>query len=290
MAPASFDYAEQDLHPAYKKSHLVSNAAAASRLIVATSEIVSRALQNQADKFAEKAVPSNTPITFQPSTHEHVRRINTFSAGAAGLSAKAVGQVGKVAQNFGAKLAGHKAHDSMSSTGSSKSRRTGLGPDGQPLEDFRPGLLNKSLMAFSTVADGIEQAGRHLLDTSSNAATTVVSSKWGSEAGEVTRNLTSGIKNVGLVYIDVTGVSRRAIIKSMAKGMVVGHVPGGGDLIVGGADNSSAMITPSSGAPTLVDPSSSTMDGSVAGSTSTAPINRVRSTNDFANNNPYRGR
>lgn len=276
--------------------------------------MVSKALQNQADKFAEKAVPTNKPITFQPSTHEHVRRINTFSAGAAGLSAKAVGQVGKVAQNLGAKLAGHKAHDSIGSTGSStaysgKSRRqapSGLGPDGQPINDFRPGLLNKSLMAFSTVADGIEQAGRQLLDTSSTAATTVVASKWGNEAGEVTRNLTGGIKNVGLVYIDVTGVSRRAIIKSVAKGMVVGHVPGGGELIVGGGDGGGSVISPSGSPPALPPnrPTSRTPDprsrndgrngsGSNSGpgsSSSSASVSRVRSTHDFADNNPYRGR
>jgi spartin len=44
------------------------------------------------------------------------------------------------------------------------------------------------------------------------------------------------VKNVGLVYIDVTGVSRRAIIKSVAKGMVVGKVKGGGEIVVGGGD------------------------------------------------------
>ncbi|TKA65609.1 hypothetical protein B0A55_09901, partial [Friedmanniomyces simplex] len=42
--------------------------------------------------------------------------------------------------------------------------------------------------------------------------------------------------NVGLVYIDVTGVSRRAVIKSVAKGMVVGKVRGGGEVVVGGGD------------------------------------------------------
>ncbi|CAK7231976.1 hypothetical protein SBRCBS47491_008112 [Sporothrix bragantina] len=307
VAPASREYVET-LHPAYQKSSLVSNAAAASRLIVTTSEMVSKLLQGQADKFAEKAVPSNTPLTFQPSTHEHIRRINTFSASAAGLSAKAVGQVGKVAQGLGARLAGHKNHDSISSTGSSstaggKRRKapTGIGADGQPIDNFRPGLLNKSLMAFSTVADGVEQAGRQLLDTSSNAATTVVASKWGSEAGEVTRNLTGGIKNVGLVYIDVTGVSRRAIIKSVAKGMVVGHMPGGGSLVVGGGDGGAA-ITPAGSPPPLPDRgriegrqgngsvvNSGSSSGRESANTS-ASVSRVRSTNDFADNNPYRGR
>ena len=35
------------------------------------------------------------------------------------------------------------------------------------------------------------------------------------------------------MYIDVTGVSRRAIIKAVGKGMVVGKVKGGGEIVVG---------------------------------------------------------
>ncbi|UZP41523.1 hypothetical protein NXS19_009339 [Fusarium pseudograminearum] len=92
-------------------------------------------------------------------------------------------------------------------------------------------------MAFNTVVDGIEQAGRTLLTGTSSSVTTVVGHRWGAEAGEVSRNLGGGVKNVGLVYIDVTGVSRRAILKSVAKGMVVGKVRGGGEIIVGGTDN-----------------------------------------------------
>lgn len=56
------------------------------------------------------------------------------------------------------------------------------------------------------------------------------------------RNIGGGFKNVGLVYIDVTGVSRRAILKSVAKGMVVGKVKGGGEVIVGGGDGGDATI------------------------------------------------
>lgn len=116
VAPASQEYIDAELHPAYKKSFLVSNAAAASRLIVTTSDLVSKALQGQADAFTRKSMPSSKPMTFKPATHEHLRRINTLSANAAGLSAKTVGQVGKVAQNLGATLARKGAKNSTPST------------------------------------------------------------------------------------------------------------------------------------------------------------------------------
>ena len=148
-----------------------------------------------------------------------------------------MGQVTKYAQNIGATLAkrGQKGEKGQK----------GIGPDGQPIEDYKPGLLNKSMMAFSTIADGIDQAGRNLLASTSTAATTVVSHKYGPEAGEISKSLGGGFKNVGLVYIDAAGVSRRAIVKSVAKGMVVGKVRGGGDLVVGGGDGGSLGTVPS---------------------------------------------
>ena len=166
-------------------------------------------------------------MTFTPTTHARIRKVHTFSAGAAGLSAKTVGQVQKYAQNVGATLA---------KKGVSQKAKGGIGPDGQPIEGYKPGLLNKSMMAFSTIADGIDQAGRNLLASTSTAATTVVSHKFGPEAGDISRSIGGGFRNVGLVYIDAAGVSRKAIVKSVAKGMVVGKMRGGGDLVVGGGD------------------------------------------------------
>ncbi|KAK4218524.1 Spc98 family-domain-containing protein [Rhypophila decipiens] len=225
VAPVSHEV-EQELHPAYKKSFLVSNASAASRLIITGSDMVSKVLQNQANSFTQKTQPATKPMTFQPTTKEHIRRINTFTGNAASLSSKTVGGIGKVAQNIGATLGGRAG----------KGGKKGYDADGKPLDDYKPGILNKSLMAFSTVMDGVEQAGRHLLESTSESAATVVGHRWGPEAGEVTRSIGSGVKNVGLVYIDVTGVSRKAIIKSVAKGMVVGKTASGQDVIVGGGD------------------------------------------------------
>ncbi|KAK2072447.1 hypothetical protein P8C59_006803 [Phyllachora maydis] len=226
VAPASDEYLELARHPAYRKSKIVSNAAAASRLIVTGSEMVSKVLVNQADSFAQKTQPAKQPLTFKPSVREHIRRINTVTVGAKGLSTKAVGKIGNVAQNLGASLARSKKDGGG----------RGYDPDGQPLENYKPGLLNKSLMAFNTVVDGVEQAGRNLLTSGSSAVTTVVAHKWGPEAGEVAKNMGGGVKNVALVYVDVAGVSRRAILKSVAKGMVIGRTANGQRIIVGGND------------------------------------------------------
>ncbi|KAF2471113.1 uncharacterized protein BDR25DRAFT_303635 [Lindgomyces ingoldianus] len=232
VRPLSEDYLRLARHPAYKDSSMVQNAAAASRLIVTGSSYVSNMLVSGAGSFMQKTTPNQTPMVFKPTTHERVRKINTLTTGVAGFSSKTVGQVSKYAQNIGAGLAGRKAKQSKS-----------MNPDGTPREEYKPGLLNKSMIAFTTVADGIAQSGKNLLTHGGAAASAVVGHKYGAEAGSIAADLAGGVKNVGLVYIDVTGVSRRAVIKSVAKGMVVGKVKGGGDIVVGGGDG--GAITPS---------------------------------------------
>ncbi|KAI8624527.1 senescence-associated protein-domain-containing protein [Xylariaceae sp. FL1651] len=229
VIPASAESIEMELHPAYKKSFIVSKAAYASRLIITTSDLVSNAMQSGSDTFTKNTKAASKPMTFKPATHERVRRIGKFSGGVAEMSSKTVGQVSKVAQNLGAHLAGRGYKDKIG--------KKGYGPDGQPLDNFKPGLLNKSLMAFSTVADGIDHATRSLLTSASSTATTMVTHRWGDEAGELSKHLGGSVKSVGLVYIDVTGVSRKAVIKAVGKGMVVGKVKVGNgqtaDVIVG---------------------------------------------------------
>ncbi|USP79061.1 hypothetical protein yc1106_06335 [Curvularia clavata] len=229
IRPLEEDYLDMARHPAYKDSGLVQNAAAASRLIVTGSSYLSNMMVSGAETFMNKTRPNEKPMVFKPSTHERVRKINTFTTGVAGYSAKTVGQITKYAQNAAAGMTGHK-----------KTHAKSVNPDGTPNTNYKPGLLNKSLIAFSTVADGISHSGKQILTSGGAAASAAVGHKYGAEAGQITNNLAGGVKNVGLVYIDVTGVSRKAIIKSVAKGMVVGKVKDkkGNEqtVIVGGGD------------------------------------------------------
>ncbi|EUC40990.1 hypothetical protein COCMIDRAFT_107365 [Bipolaris oryzae ATCC 44560] len=213
IRPLDEDYLDMARHPAYKDSGLVQNAAAASRLVVTGSSYLSNLMVSGAENFINKTRPNEKPMVFKPATHERVRKINTFTTGVAGYSAKTVGQITKYAQNAAAGMAGHK-----------KTHAKSVNPDGTQNANYKPGLLNKSLIAFSTVADGISHSGRQILTSGGAAASAAVGHKYGAEAGQITSNLAGGVKNVGLVYIDVTGVSRKAIIKSVAKGMVVGKV------------------------------------------------------------------
>ncbi|KAI9730678.1 MAG: hypothetical protein M1834_005646 [Cirrosporium novae-zelandiae] len=233
---ADEEYLQMARHPAYKNSTIVQNAAVASRLIVTGSTFISNALTSGADSFTRKTKPNPKPMTFAPTTHARVRRISTMTQSAAGISSKTVGQIGKYAQNFGASMVGR----------GERKKKVAYDKDGKPIETkYKPGLLNKSMMAFSTITDGLEHSARQLLSSGSAAATTVVGHRYGEEAGRVTFDLTSGVTNVGLVYVDAAGVSRKAIIKSVAKGMVVGKMPNGQELVVGAGDGGVVPSNPS---------------------------------------------
>jgi spartin len=259
VRPIEDDYLEMARHPAYKDSGLVQNSAAASRLIVTGSTYLSNMLVQGAENFMAKTKPADKPMVFQPSTHDRVRKINTLTTSVAGVSAKTVGQITKYAQNAAAGMAGHK-----------KTHAKNMNPDGTVNEKYKPGLLNKSLIAFSTIADGVSYSGKTLLTHGGAAASAAVGHKYGAEAGSITSNLAGGIKNVGLVYIDVTGVSRRAVIKSVAKGMVVGKVKDKNGVeqtvMVGGGDGgtvSASDLNPGVGASNSNVPPS--MSGSAPG-------------------------
>ncbi|KAL4871259.1 hypothetical protein BDV12DRAFT_164499 [Aspergillus spectabilis] len=217
----SEEYLSTARHPAYQGSSLVQSSATASRLIVTGSTFLANAMTNGADVFTRKIKPNPKPATFSDTTHTRVRKIGTFSDGAAGISSKTVGQVGKYAQNIGASLAG---------------RNKLRGEKSMVPEHGKPGMLNKSLIAFSTLADGIEQGARNVLTSGSAAASTMIGHRYGAEAGTVASNLAGGVKNVGLVYIDASGVSRKAVLKSVAKGMVVGRMRDGKQVVVGSGD------------------------------------------------------
>lgn len=241
-------------HPAYAKSTIVQTSATASRLLVTGSTYIANAMTSGANSFQKKTQPNPKPMTFSPATHDRIRQIHSFTQGAVGISAKTVGQLGRYAQNFGASLA-----------------RKGERSKKEPGKDYKPGVLNKSMIAFSTIADGIDHAGRQLLASSSAAATNVVGHKYGAEAGNVASGLAGGVKNVGLVYIDAMGVSRRAVIKSVAKGMVVGRMPNGQQLIVGGGDGG---VVPAEARPALGEKRSDSYSSDLYGGASQPGVNR----------------
>lgn len=78
-------------------------------------------------------------------------------------------------------------------------------------------------MAVDNVFTSMEQAGKTLVNDTSMAASVMAAHKYGPEAGQAVRGVGDSVHNAALVYIDVRGVSRRALIKSAGKGAAFGR-------------------------------------------------------------------
>lgn len=228
VSNVSEEYLRMARHPAYKDSTIVQTSARASRLIVTGSAFLANKLTSSADSFTQRTKPNPEPLNFSPATQERIRKVHNLSQSAVGLSARTVGGIGRVAQNFGATLARRKDTPKGSS-------RQGYDSNGNPVA-IKTGVLNKSLIAFTTLMDGIEEGARTVLNSGSTAATSMIQHRYGPEAGNVASDITRGFRNVGLVYIDAAGVSRRAVLKSVARGMIVGRMHNGQQVVVGNGD------------------------------------------------------
>ena len=137
---ADEEYLRMSRHPAYQKSTIVQTSARASRLIVTGSSYLSKAISSGADNFQRKVEPNPQPMKFSETTHQRIRQIHGLTQSAVGLSAKTVGQATRYAQNFGA---------TMARKGEKERQKKGY-KDGQPDPGYKPGILNKSMMAFSS--------------------------------------------------------------------------------------------------------------------------------------------
>lgn len=225
VTPAMPDYRSQ--------SSFIRAADMISSGIMFSSTAISKGIDSSANWYINKSPTSDLPVTFQPATLERVRKIHHLSNSAVVISAKATGLLASAAHSLGSGV-----------------RRT-LGSEDKPGK--KPSFLNKSLIAFETIADSIDTSTKELLRTTSNAATNVVRHKYGDHAAEISHGLGSSVRNVGLVYVDARGVTRKALIKGAAKGMLFkAKVGNGNEVILGGRP-----LEPSSPSPPAYEEKSS---------------------------------
>ena len=217
VSPVTTDYRNQ--------SSLVYAADKISSGIMFSSNAISKGINFSADWYMKRHPTSDLPVTFQPSTLERVRKIHQLSNSAVVMSAKATGFLASAAHSLGSGIR-HK-----------------LGSEDKPGK--KPSFLNKSLIAFETIADSIDTSTKQLLGTTSNAATNIVRHKYGDQAADISHGLGSTVRNVGLVYVDARGVTRKALIKGAAKGMLFKtKVGNGNEVILGGGPIDTSTTSP----------------------------------------------
>jgi spartin len=199
------------------KSSIVRTADLISSGIMFSSNTISSGINSTANWYIKKRPTTELPVAFQPTTLERVRKIHHLSNSAVTMSAKATGFIASTAHSLGAGV------------------RHRLGGEDKSGKGKKPSFLNKSLIAFETIADSLDNSTKQLLNSTSNAATSVVRHKYGDQAADISHGIGSSVRNVGLVYVDARGVTRKALIKGAAKGMLFkAKVGNGQEVILGG--------------------------------------------------------
>ncbi|OJT13433.1 hypothetical protein TRAPUB_10031 [Trametes pubescens] len=95
------------------------------------------------------------------------------------------------------------------------------GPPPQPLRTHEKLVLSANLV-LATVDDSLKRA----VDVGSSQLTAVMGHKYGEGAGRTTHLATHTARNVTLVYIDMRGFARRALIKKAGKEWIKARVGG----------------------------------------------------------------
>jgi spartin len=198
--------------PDGSNSSIVNAGNVISSGIIYSSNAISKGIDSSASWYINRRPTSDLPVSFQPATLERVRKIHHISNSAVTISAKATGLLASAAHSLGSGI-----RSKLSSSEKSGKRSS---------------VLNKSLIAFETIADSIDASTKQLLSTSSNAATSVVRHKYGDQAADISHSLGSMVRNVGLVYVDARGVTRKAVIKGALKGMVYKAKVGNGNEVL----------------------------------------------------------
>ncbi|OXG55021.1 hypothetical protein J010_00360 [Cryptococcus neoformans] len=84
----------------------------------------------------------------------------------------------------------------------------------------KQGLLSRVVLASEVVLTSLEATAHDVINSGTVAASSAAGHKFGKDAGELTALIGGSVKNVAVVYIDVAGTGRKAILKSTAKGII----------------------------------------------------------------------
>jgi len=73
------------------------------------------------------------------------------------------------------------------------------------------------LISADMILSTIDNSAKQILDVGSQQLNAIVGHKYGADAAYSMSMLTGTTKNVGLVYIDMRGIGRRAILRRVGK-------------------------------------------------------------------------
>lgn len=90
--------------------------------------------------------------------------------------------------------------------------------------DGKPKKWGGIALSAALILSALSESSTRLVDAGGNALSNAVAHKYGEHAGDNVRMAAGTVRNVALVYVDVRGFGRRAIVKKVARGYVKGKI------------------------------------------------------------------
>jgi spartin len=128
--------------------------------------------------------------------------------------------------------------------------RTATPPLSDPKPESRLGKKARLVLSAQLVISTLEASSKRLGAAGADAFTGAVAHKYGPVAAQSARALTGTARNVALVYVDVAGFGRRALLKRAGKAIVKARING----------HTYALTTDERGQVTEVAPASPTIE------------------------------
>ncbi|GJJ11949.1 hypothetical protein Clacol_006187 [Clathrus columnatus] len=274
------------VHPAdeHDRDMLIKTAGLISNGILVLSSALSTGITTLANFYISHSTPSETPIIFSPRTQSNVRRIHTISGAAVDVTSRTTntifnlleGAVNRFTVTNSSRLQPQQVtspkpgpplpprKDNLTfekdrpslpspalpprSQGSrDPSPRRVVGASQAGLSSSKPRLLNRILASTDIIITALERSATQLIESSTDAVSRGISHKYGASAGDMSRMTGNTIRNVSLVYVDVRGVGRRALLKRAGKAVVKAQFSGKDVVFMNGTNNAAAAQGNASG-------------------------------------------
>ncbi|KAF8505096.1 senescence-associated protein-domain-containing protein [Gautieria morchelliformis] len=233
-----------------ERDMLMQTAGLISRGIVLATSAITTGLNSASNYYISHSTPTSRPIVFSPRTRTNIRRIHKVSGTAVAVTSKTTGAILKTIDYVANRIAGS---DPRMSPGHGRGIGSQLAPPplpprggspvhlppatrppggAPPLPPRNPRLLNRLLASTDLLLTTLEQSSEKVVETGTDAVSASLAHKYGQDAGEASRIAGQSVRNVGLVYIDVRGIARRALLKKAGLAVVKARM-GGRDVILG---------------------------------------------------------
>ncbi|KAH9977339.1 hypothetical protein BGW80DRAFT_1456637 [Lactifluus volemus] len=186
------------------------------RVISDTATLLAGAMTSASNHFIAHSTPSPASskllLLQSPTTKKHLTRVHTVTDDAVKLGNKATVAIERLISR-------------RSRTANPPPAFVHQSPPPAP-QSLTPLLRPLARVAYpaAIVLTSLEASTARVIDAGSASVSAAVSHKYGPTAAGNVALAGGTVRNVVLVYMDVQGLGRRAVVKVVAKGLVKGHI------------------------------------------------------------------